>query len=251
MAKQTQKQTEELIKEEEYINRNEDGLRFSVLYYNLCADKITDEIAEKMLVYLEEGVSEGSEEASLVLGHMYMEGEFVELDEEKADFYLTNASLSEDQDIAQTALTLLACLYKDKDKEKAIHYMVRNILENQNPISAYLLGNCYLEGEGVPMDEKIAFDYYMMANNILVGKEYVSSIHGKVYFQLGDCYLYGIGIEKDPKVALWYYNQAEGVYFEESILEKGEEEGFYQLIQEAKNEAFASIYAKKAQEIYN
>lgn len=94
-----------------------------------------------------------------------------------------------------------------KDKDKADRYYLeaiegmKKLAESGDPEALGNLGSMYSSGSGVPVNKKIAFDYYQKSAN----RGYAFMMEA-----LGDMYKYGVGVEKNLDEAVkWYKKSAD------------------------------------------
>jgi len=87
----------------------------------------------------------------------------------------------------------------DPAPQRAIDLFRRAAEEHGNPNGDFLLGTCYLEGDGVVEDSAIGIEHLRRAAD-----------HGHVGAQatLGDCFFYGNGVEKNTTDAVAWYRRA-------------------------------------------
>lgn len=133
-----------------------------------------------------------------------------------------------------------ACTLRFLEQYEESVYWLEEAMKLDSVEACYQLGNCYIDGLGVPMDDEKAFSYYMKAsvkghpdaaNNLadmyLNGEsvpvnekeaikwfEFAASKNVvEAMFTLGIIYEQGIGVEADEEKAFQYYlKSAEGGY---------------------------------------
>jgi len=75
----------------------------------------------------------------------------------------------------------------------------RNAADKGMKEAQFALGNCYMNGQGVEKDQKIAAEWFRKAAD--QGMK-------EAQFALGNCYMNGQGVEKDPKLAAEWFRKA-------------------------------------------
>lgn len=141
----------------------------------------------------------GNLESEYNLGVMYLHGEDVKQDLQKAFKYLSSSAKKE----FIPAYINLGIIYSNgigvtKDLQKAFKYyeMAAN---KGNPYGEYNLGNMYLEGRGVKQDCKKAVSYFNLASK---------QGFADAYINLGIMYEQGMGVKKNIKEAMNLYKKA-------------------------------------------
>ena len=186
--------------------------------FNEAIDLRNDEVyaeAMKRLVYLE---NKGNGDASRVLGYMYLEGEGVEVDYDFATIHFRNALHSEDDNDNASTCYYIATQYaegkgKPQDPEKAVLWYFRSATTyGLAALGQISLGECYMNGWGVPKDGSEAARWYEMALGNVESDEFV----GSVLFDLGQIYLKGMDVEVDFEKGMEYMQRAATVGSEQA-----------------------------------
>ena len=201
-----------------------------------CADKNGEEYNPEFAVKLfVEAASGGITVAKHKLGKMFLNGDGVEKDIQKAVEWLKQAALEENE-FAEYALGRL--FLKGEEVEKDIFAAEEYLLKSAsrgNKYAAYLLGKEYLSGENFGKDAMKAVEYLELAAEkdfepaeYILGKEY---LRGENFpkdvpkaidylkraaekgfdfaeYELGKIYLFGNDIPKDTETALEYLKSA-------------------------------------------
>jgi len=81
------------------------------------------------------------------------------------------------------------------------------------PEAQTLLGNCYMEGNGVEVDYEQGVVWYRKA----AAQKFIPAVHN-----LGECYRYGLGVSKNIKLAMDYYIISAKAGYPETHYELGE-----------------------------
>lgn len=141
----------------------------------------------------------GNLESEYNLGVMYLHGEEVKQDLQKAYKYLSSSAKKE----FVPAYINLGIMYSNgigvtKDLQKAFNYYEK-AANKGNPYGEYNLGNMYLEGRGVNQDYKKAVYYFNLASK---------QGFGDAYINLGIMYEQGMGVKKNIKEAKNLYKKA-------------------------------------------
>eukprot|EP01091_Cochliopodium_minus_P006082 TRINITY_DN15962_c0_g1_i1.p1 TRINITY_DN15962_c0_g1~~TRINITY_DN15962_c0_g1_i1.p1 ORF type:complete len:453 (-),score=108.50 TRINITY_DN15962_c0_g1_i1:10-1368(-) len=178
---------------------------------------------EKAIYYLNISASMGNAHSNTNLGWIYEEGEYVPRDVDKSIELYKDSILQYDS----VAMNNLGLIYETLgDFEQALKYY--NMSVNQNyPTALYNMGCLYDSGScGVEIDTKIAFEHFQKAANLGEASA-ISNL--AIYYQNG------IAVEKNMEKALEYYHQAAeldleyavitlaSMYFEGELIEKNME----------------------------
>ena len=123
----------------------------------------------------------------------------------------TGTGIAQNKDEAQKIFTeladpghLTACInlaaeyYNSKDYPLALKYL-HPVVESGDPVAQYVLGEMYMYGRGVEVDEAKAALLYKMA---------ADQSYADAQFELGNCYFMGYGVGKSLSLARKYWNRA-------------------------------------------
>jgi TPR repeat protein len=110
---------------------------------------------ESMVKLMESFIAEGYYKASYDLGQMYLQGNGVEEDTEKAIHYFTQSA---ENGMVQGAYQL-GCIYQGTDEEKSFEWY-RKAAEAGLPEALNNVGSCYFFGRGTDIDYERAFQSY-------------------------------------------------------------------------------------------
>ncbi len=127
--------------------------------------------------WLEEAVLRENPFAAYALGNLYLEGNLIAKDMEKAIFYLT-ASAGQNNSYAQYKLGKIFLSEEYRDIPKALQYLISSADQN-NSYAAYRLGRLFLLGEEVPKDMEKAVRYLIPSADS--GNSFAQYILGKLY----------------------------------------------------------------------
>lgn len=165
-----------------------------------CADKngenYNPEFALKLFI---EAANGGITVAKYKLGKMFLNGDGVEKDTQKAVEWLKQAAL-EENGFAEYALGRLYLQGEEveKDTVAAEDYLLKAV-KHGNKYAEYVLGKEYLRGKNFPKDVEKAIDYLKHS----AGKNFDFA-----EYTLGKIYLFGLGVEKDLPLAMEYLRSA-------------------------------------------
>ena len=165
-----------------------------------CADKngenYNPEFALKLFI---EAANGGITVAKYKLGKMFLNGDGVEKDTQKAVEWLKQAAL-EENGFAEYALGRLYLQGEEveKDTVAAEDYLLKAV-KHGNKYAEYVLGKEYLRGKNFPKDVEKAIDYLKHS----AGKNFDFA-----EYTLGRIYLFGLGVEKDLPLAMEYLRSA-------------------------------------------
>ena len=161
----------------------------------------TEKDASKGFKYLLQSAELGDTDAMNAVGFMYEDGEGVANDIFKAKDWYTKAAELEHI----TAMTNLGHWYETYeneyayyDFEKAVKWY-RKAMEAGDTDAKYRLGELYLEGHGVPKEEKTAFTLF---------EEAAKDGHIEAMNYIGVMYDRGDGTTQDKKKAIDWYRKA-------------------------------------------
>ena len=176
--------------------------------------KMTPEIRDKVVEYLDRAIKEGNVSAMNQLGAMFAEGRMVERDPQMAFAFYEMASEAGD---ALATSNLGFCYYYGNGTEKNYEQAFKAFSKaaSLNVMDAYIkLADMYFYGEYVKQDRETAFKMYIKAKNN--AKSFLQDwgaiqVYSDACSRIGDCYAQGQGVEKDIVEASLYYGQA--VYY--------------------------------------
>lgn len=165
----------------------------------------------------------GLAESQLQLGKLFLEGDVIQGDSEKAESWLGKSASQgnvDAQEHLQQFKSFRSIILKAEDgdlqsmidvgdmydngigtlidKVKAVLYY-RKAAEKGNLTAQYNLGRHYHDGSGVPKDYIQAVEWY---------KKAAENGHEGAQFHLGMCYTFGEGVEKDHAQAVEWYRKA-------------------------------------------
>lgn len=169
------------------------------------AGDLVEKDEEKALEYLEIAINMNIKEAKAILAIYYLnkgDEEHIQKGLELADKAI------KDGDIGLLYVKGFLCLHgyiKDEDGKKAFEYMKASA-DYENPFGMKYLGDCYEQGIGTKIDLKKAFKLHKKAAELG---------HGDAMFQVAKSYENGTGTKKDIKNAIKFYTKA----FENGTLE--------------------------------
>ena len=86
----------------------------------------------------------------------------------------------------------------NEDKQIAV-YWYRKVADQGNASAQNCLGDCYYNGWGVPLYYTQAFYWY---------REAAAQGYVEAQTNLGDCYFYGKGVSQDSEIAVYWYRKA-------------------------------------------
>src|SRR6266542_5219167 len=274
---------------------------FDILIYIVenGLEKDLEKDLEKAVYWLNKAAENGNEFAQPIMSCFYQLGIGVEKDEIKAFEYHKKSAeiIKEPIEAVQIALDYLNQNgeYTQKDLKKADNWYYKiaekdlekgwfwfyktaeKVVDYENGVVQYFLGECYRSGIGIEKDETKAFEYYKkyaenrnnLAQNVLGylyenGKGTEKDLEKAIYwynkaaengyeiaqFNLGRCYQIGTGVEKDETKAFEYYKKSAEKEFVNAQFQLGE---CYRLgigIEKDETKAF-ECYKILAEEEYN
>ena len=154
---------------------------------------------QKAVEWMKQAAAEENEFAEYALGRLYLQGKEVEKDTIAAEEYLLNSASRGNK----YAAYLLGKEYLNgenfvKNVANAEKYLLK-AAEHGNKFAEYILGKEYLRGENLPKDVQKAIDYLKRAAE--KGFDFAE-------YELGKIYLFGNDIPKDTETALEYLKSA-------------------------------------------
>lgn len=140
--------------------------------------------------------------AALNLGTFYYTGRYVKQDYQKAfELYQIAAEAGEPRAICNCGYCFYYGRHQQVDYEAAYKYFSLGALLHDDANCLYKLGDLYLNGYGVPKNEKYAFLLYSRALEQCNAYDGDSACIADARFRVGKCLLYGIGTDKDIEKA--------------------------------------------------
>ena len=209
---------EEMLRDAE-DGDTEAGKAYALAYLDDLRDEVDEEIKQRILKYITRAANEGDEEALLILGNLYMDNDLFEMDIDKARSAFERASYCGNREISDMALCMLGTLAiapdlgEDVEAAAAMHYLMRSLLENDSSAAAFLIGDLYSSGIVGEIDDELAYDFYLKAEELLDVAPERMCHPDEVYLRLGRCWLEGSGVETDPYEAIEYLSKAEGAVY--------------------------------------
>lgn len=188
----------DLRDEEDTIQRLKDD---DYLQYLNIKEKIqnTEEIlfsiANEMKDYCLTEVKKYNEQAMFFIAILYYFGICFSKDDEKAETFLEKAALKK-HSVAQG---VLGYFYIVKEDVKKAFIWYKRSAEQGLDSSQYVLGNWYLNGVGVEVDEEQALEWF---------KKAAEQGHVEAQNMLGRCYEEGWGTVKDEEEAFQWFKKA-------------------------------------------
>jgi len=142
---------------------------------------------------------QGNVVAQQLLGSLYMNGQGVEIDIDKAIYWFQKAA-NQDEAIAQYYLGMLYLHGNgiERDISKAINWLHKSA-EQEDTLAQYQLGNMYLKGTGVEKKYFMAVHWFRKA---------AEHREAAAQLQLGNMYTQGKGVAKNDDEALYWYKKA-------------------------------------------
>lgn len=146
---------------------------------------------------MEKAGNQGNEYAQYFLGKIYMNGEDIDQDFEKAVHWF-NKSAEKGNQYAQYRLGIIHLngLGVKQDTVKAIEELKKSANQN-NRHAQYMLGKIYMEGIGVEQNLKEAASWYEKAGN--QDHSYAQYYLGKMYLLSGDMKSAGVWLSRSIK----------------------------------------------------
>ncbi len=145
--------------------------------------------------------------AAQMIGELYMQNPYRKRDPKKAyEFFLFAANNG-----CGAACCMLSFMYANgefgpEDYKKAVDYATQGMLL-EDVGATVVLGDCYMNGTGVEVDEALACELYFKAYELL---DPTGPFMPEVQMRLGKCYLDGSGIAEDPYMAFDCFSHAIG-----------------------------------------
>ena len=189
-----------LSKEKYYLNiientkyseykRQEAMAKLGDYYYYECKDP-------QAITWYEKAKNFGG--VKLALGYIYLEGEIVPKDVQKAYNYYLDIAKNENlpEKLIQQSYVKIGDIYYYEYKDpQAITWYEK--AENYGGVKL-MLGDIYLKGEIVPKDVQKAYNYYL---DIAKNENLPEKLIQRSYAKIGDIYYYEY---KDPQAITWY-----------------------------------------------
>lgn len=118
--------------------------------------------SEEMLAYLEQGVAAGSSRSAMMLGHLYLNGQYIPAEPAKAEKYLLLAAPEQPK-----AHIMLGRLYREGqlgaiDPEKALEHLLIAARAG-NPSADLALAQLFGEGRGIRINPVYAYGFALLA----------------------------------------------------------------------------------------
>lgn len=161
----------------------------TALFYmgQICLNEFNSSECEK---YFRLGSTLGDADCSYKMGNLYRNGDYVEMDPDRAIQYYELSERQGRKDALVSAGEV--CLDKYDDK-KALEYFTTAYESVQDPVAAFYIGRMYYYGTGVEESDSKAFPYLKFASDHDVKD--ANAI-------LGSLYGYGQGTNKDVDLAM-------------------------------------------------
>ena len=194
--------------------------QYASFYCEEHPDLMNDSVIPLVVQYLERGAAGGSQRASLNLGALYCDGQFVTQDSEKAIALLESARAGSDARLSAIAAARLGdcyCAMADADYEKAFDYYLEGVLLCNHPVALYRLGDMYRAGRFVRKDPEKAYFIYEKAKT--ASQRFCNDSYAQILFRIAQAKLDGIGTERDPAGAVKYLEMAKRTPSQSSIPE--------------------------------
>ncbi|WP_051226399.1 tetratricopeptide repeat protein [Butyrivibrio sp. MC2013] len=174
------------------------------------------QIMQKVVQCYEECVKQNMAAAALNLGTLYYEGRYVRQDYTKAyELYKIAADAGEPRAICNLGYCYYYGRHQEVDYDKAYDYFLKGALLFDDSNCLYKLGDMYLHGYHVEVNERYAYLLYeraMFASYSEDGRP--DPTIADIMQRLGQCFLYGIGVSADVPKALTLLNNAlTGFYY--------------------------------------
>ncbi len=147
---------------------------------------------------------QGHTVAQYNVGYSYLYGDGMKKDEKKASDYLIKAAVKGD---ANAQFELGRLFYIKKQYDLAVENLQKSADQGDH-YAQTLLGDCYINGNGVKKNAEEAVKYYRKA-----------ALQGNTdsQYQLGLCYYNGDGIEKDYNLAYTWFDKAAKKYHSDAL----------------------------------